>query len=158
MKILVSSHRNEGFTIVIAWDRISGNDWNSFAASLQLTQPLKKLLLAVSGTLHPAIFIDGIDKIIDSGKCKVINDLIRILAEIALSQDGSRRWTIVASVREENLDQLYKNLDWRILGKPEKLLFPKSNSELKMLNRVVLRFNVFFYTKTLSDKAINCLL
>ncbi|MEH2181283.1 AAA family ATPase [Nostoc sp.] len=129
LKTLVESHRNEGFTIVIAWDRISGNDWNSFAASLQLTQPLKKLLLAVSGTSHPTIFIDGIDKIIDSGKCKVINDLIRILAEITLSKDGSRRWTVVASIREENLEQLYKNLDWRILGKPEKLPIPELSSE-----------------------------
>lgn len=129
LKTLVEYHRHEGFTIVLAWDRISGNDWNSFATSLQITQPLKKLILAVSGTSHPAIFIDGIDKIIDSGKCKVINDLIRILAEIPLSQDGSRRWTVVASVREENLEQLYTNLDWRILGKPEKLPIPELSSK-----------------------------
>jgi predicted AAA+ superfamily ATPase len=129
LKALIESQRGEGFVIVLAWDRISGTDWNSFASTLQLTQPLNQLLLAVSSSSQPSIFIDGVDRIIDKGKQNVVNDLLRSLANVPLSQDGSRHWTVVISVREENRAELYKWLDWRVLGKPEMLLIPELKEE-----------------------------
>lgn len=132
LKALVETQKGEGFPLVLAGDRISGTDWSSFASLLQLTQPLNKLLLAVSASSQPTIFIDGIDRIIEKGKRNVINDLLRTLAETPLSPDGSKHWTVVVSVREENQNELYNWLDWQVLGKPEKLEIPElSDLELK---------------------------
>ncbi|MGB6295652.1 MAG: hypothetical protein WBF90_05625 [Rivularia sp. (in: cyanobacteria)] len=134
LKALVETQRGEGFPLVLAGDRISGTDWSSFASNLQLTQPLNKLLLAVSGSSQPTIFIDGVDRIIEPEKQNVVNDLLHTLTDTPLSSDGSRHWTVVVSLREENRLQVYQWLNWRKLGKPEKLEIPQLTTvELEMI-------------------------
>ena len=129
LKALIETQKGEGFPLVLAADRISGTDWSSFASNLQLTQPLKKLLLAVSGSSQPTIFIDGVDKIIEPEKRNVVNDLLNTIADTPISSDGSRDWTVVVSLRAENRSEVYHWLNWRKLGKPEKLEIPKLTTE-----------------------------
>ena len=134
LKALVEIQRGEGPVIVLGGDRISGTGWSSYASDLQLTQPLAKLLLAASSSLQPSIFIDGIDKIFDSGKRKVVKDLLHSITNFPLSEDGSKCWTVVVSTREENLQELHTWLDLRVLGKPKTLPIPElTSSELQSI-------------------------
>jgi len=129
LKTIVEHQRGEGQVLVISGDRITGTGWSSYASSLQLSQPLNKLLVALSGGSQPTIFIDGIDRMVDTGKRAVVNDLLRTLAEVPLSEDGSRHWTVVFSAREENLQNVYLWLDWQSLGKPIRLQVPELTVE-----------------------------
>ena len=129
LKTLVEHQRGEGPVLVISGDRITGAGWSSYASTLQLRQPLNKLLVALSGSSRPSIFIDGVDRIIDIGRRAVVNDLLRTLAEVPLSEDGSRSWTVVFSAREENLQDVYRWLNWQALGKPTRLEVPELTEE-----------------------------
>jgi predicted AAA+ superfamily ATPase len=129
LKTLVEYQRGEGQVLVISGERIIGTGWSIYASTLQLKQPLNKLLVALSGSSRPTIFIDGIDRIVDIGKRVVVNDLLRTLAEVPLSEDGSRHWTVVFSAREENLQDVYKWLNWQALGKPTRLQVPELTAE-----------------------------
>jgi len=131
LKTLVEYQRGEGQVLVISGDRITGTGWSSYASTLQLKQPLNKLLVALSGSSRPTIFIDGIDRIVDIGKRAILNDLLRTLAEVPLSEDGSRHWTVVFSAREENLQDVYNwlRLNWQALGKPTRLQVPELTAE-----------------------------
>lgn len=129
LKTLVEHQRGEGQVLVISGDRITGTGWSSYASSLQLSQPLNKLLVALSGSSQPTIFIDGLDRIVDTGKRAVVNDLLRTLAEVPLSEDGSRHWKIVFSAREENLQDVHRWLKWQALGKPTRLQVPELTEE-----------------------------
>ncbi|MEG4508284.1 hypothetical protein QUA81_32425, partial [Microcoleus sp. F6_B4] len=129
LKTLVEYQRGEGQVLVISGDRIIGTGWSSYASTLQLKQPLNKLLIALSGSSRPTIFIDGIDRIVDTGKRAIVNDLLRTLAEVPLSEDGSRHWTVVFSAREENLQDVYLWLNWQALGKPIRLQVPELTVE-----------------------------
>ncbi|MBD2580481.1 ATP-binding protein [Oscillatoria sp. FACHB-1406] len=129
LKTLVEYQRGEGQVLVISGERITGTGWSSYASTLQLKQPLNKLLVALSGSSRPTIFIDGIDRIVDIGKRAVVNDLLRTLAEVPLSEDGSRHWTVVFSAREEDLQDVYLWLNWQALGKPIRLQVPELTVE-----------------------------
>ncbi len=125
LKTLVEYQQKEGQVLVLSGDRITGTGWSSYAATLQLKQPLNKLLVALSESSRPTIFIDGIDRIVEIGKRAVVNDLLHTLKEIPLSEDGSRHWTVVFSAREENLQEVYRWLNWQALGKPTRLQVPE---------------------------------
>lgn len=129
LKTLVEYQRGEGQVLVISGERIIGTGWSIYASTLQLKQPLNKLLVALSGSSRPTIFIDGIDRIVDIGKRGVVNDLLRTLAEVPLSEDGSRHWTVVFSAREENLQDVYLWLNWQALAKPIRLQVPELTVE-----------------------------
>ena len=129
LKTLVEHQRGEGPVLVISGDRITGAGWSSYASTLQLRQPLNKLLVALSASSRPTIFIDGVDRIVEIGKRAVVNDLLRTLAEVPLSEDGSRHWTVVFSAREENLQDVYLWLNWQALGKPIRLQVPELTVE-----------------------------
>lgn len=129
LKALVEYQRGEGQVLVISGERIIGTGWSSYASTLQLKQPLNKLLVALSGSSRPTIFIDGIDRIVDTGKRAIVNDLLRTLAKVALSEDSSRHWTVVFSTREENLQDVYRWLNWQALGKPTRLQVPELTKE-----------------------------
>lgn len=129
LKTLVEHQRGEGPVLVISGDRISGVGWSSYASTLQLRQPLNKLLVALSASSRPTIFIDGVDRIVERGKRAVVNDLLHTLVEVPLSEDGSRHWTVVFSAREENLQEVYRWLNWHALGKPTRLQVPELTRE-----------------------------
>ncbi len=129
LKTIVEHQRGEGQVLVISGERITGTGWSSYASTIQLKQPLNKLLVALSGSSRPTIFIDGIDRIVEIGKRAVVNDLLRTLAEVTLSEDGSRHWTVVFSAREENLQDIYRWLNWQALGHPTRLQVPELTAE-----------------------------
>jgi hypothetical protein len=131
LKALAESQQGRSFVIVLSWDRINGTGWSGFSNHLQLKQSLKDILIAVSGSSQLIIFIDGIDRITDNGKCKVINDLLRTLSETPLIKDGSRHWIVVFSAREENLQNL-SWIDWGNLGTPRTFSIPElTQSEIQ---------------------------
>ncbi|MBE9257079.1 hypothetical protein [Dolichospermum sp. LEGE 00246] len=125
LKTLVEYQRKEGQVLVLSGDRITGTSWSNYADSLQIQQPLNKLLLILSRNTQPTIFIDGIDRITETGKQTVIKDLFHTLVEVPLSEDSSRHWKVVFTAREENLQQIYKWLNWQALGKPARLQVPE---------------------------------
>lgn len=129
MKALISNQQGQGSVIVLAWDRIEGVGWNGFARDLQLERRLQEILLAASGSPQPTIFIDGPDRITDSGARKVIKDLLLVLQQLSANQGGSKRWKVVITAREENLDDFHSWFDWRILGQPSALRVPELSWE-----------------------------
>lgn len=129
LKALIQSQKGEGPLIALDANRVNGAGWHGFANNLQLQKSLREILLAISTSPQPCIFINDADRITDQGARLVVNDLIRTMAEMPLSLDGSRRWTLVLSSREENLQELHKWLEWRVLGEPETLLIPELTLE-----------------------------
>lgn len=125
MKALISNQQGQGPVIVLAWDRIEGIGWNGFARDMQLERRLHEILLAASGSPQPIIFIDGADRINDSGARKVIKDLFLGLQQLSADQGGFKRWKVVVTAREENLDDFHSWFDWRILGQPRALHIPE---------------------------------
>ncbi len=119
LKALIQQHEEEGLPIVLAWDRLSGTGWSGFAQVLQLSQPLHELLLAISGSTSPRVFIDGVDRITDDGARKVVNDLLRSIGELSFVHTGSKCWKIILTARVENLADLHSWLDWRAFGRPD---------------------------------------
>jgi hypothetical protein len=107
LKALVEKQQCKGPVLVLAADRLEGKGWDSFAQRLQLTRSLHEILLAMSGSDQPCIFIDSADRVVDADPRKIINDLLRTLDDAPLNQDGSRRWTVVVTAREENLQDLH---------------------------------------------------
>jgi hypothetical protein len=51
------------------------------------------------------------------------------MAEVPLSQDGSRQWTLVVSAPEEHIQELHTWLDWRAIGRPEAVRIPELTPE-----------------------------
>ncbi len=120
LKALIERHQQEKKpALVLAWDRIRGVGWDGFAQELQLSQPLYELLLAVSGsTSLPCVFIDGVDRITESGARKVVNDLLHNISELSFVRDNSKPWKVIVTAREENLEEVHRWLDWTALGQP----------------------------------------
>lgn len=118
LKALIEQDEGEGPPIVLAWDRLSGTGWSGFAQALQLSQPLQVLLLAISGSTSPRVFIEGVDRITDGGARKVVNDLLRSIAELSFVRNASRPWKVIVTTREENLEEVHRWLDWAALGQP----------------------------------------
>ena len=135
LKDIAELQKNQEPIMVLSGDRITGTGWNGYASHLQLTQPLDKLLLALSNGTRSTIFIDGIDRITEQGKRSVINDLFRALAELSVNENNSSRWLVVYSAREENIQDVYWWLNWQVLGKPMTLQVPELT--LDELQRVV---------------------
>jgi len=129
LKALIEYDEAEGPPIVLAWDRLSGTGWSSFAQILQLSQPLHVLLLAISGSTSPRVFIDGADHIIDGGARKVVNDLLRSIAELSFVRSSSRPWKVVVTTREENLEEVHRWLDWTAFGQPNMIRIDELSTE-----------------------------
>jgi hypothetical protein len=125
LKALAEHLGNQGPVMVLSGDRIMGTGWNGYANYLQLTQPLNKLLLALGNGTQTTILIDGIDRITEQGKRAVVNDLFRTLAELSGDENDSPRCVVVYSAREENLQDVYRWLNWQVLGTPVKLQVPE---------------------------------
>ena len=115
---------------VLAWDRIRGVGWDGFAQELQLSQSLYELLLAISGsTSLPCVFIDGVDRITESGARKVVNDLLRNISKLSFVRDDSKPWKVIITAREENLEEVHRWLDWTAFGQPNMVRIDELSAE-----------------------------
>ncbi|MGI8689269.1 MAG: AAA family ATPase, partial [Thermomicrobiales bacterium] len=124
LKALAQRQQADVPTLVFSWDRLDVTGWSGFASRLPLHQSLRDILLAVSGTSHPCIFIDGIDRIVEPGARACINDVLREIRRMPLSDDGARHWCVLATARDENIDDVYAWLDLEGLGDPVALQIP----------------------------------
>lgn len=121
LKSLAELQHAEGPTIVLAGDRLSGIGWDGFSNYLRLERSLQEILVAISSNSSPCIFIDGVDRIIESGSRKVVNDLLHIIKDNPLSQDYSKHWTLVVSAREDNLQEFHSWVDLNSIHSMEQL-------------------------------------
>lgn len=159
LKALAEYRGNQGPVVIFSGDRITGTGWSSYASHLQLTQPLDKLLLSLSDGAQTTIFIDGIDRINEQGKRTVINDLFRTLAELSGDENDSSRWIVVYSAREENIQDVYRWLNWQILGTPVRLQVPELTlDELQRVAEHSPRLRPLLYIEQLSPVLKNPLM
>jgi hypothetical protein len=107
LKALVEIQQRKGPVLLLAADRLEGKGWDSFAHKIGLIRPLREIILALSGSDQPCIFIDGIDRIVHSDGRRIVNDLLRTLDNIIPESDYSRRWAVVVTAREENSQELH---------------------------------------------------
>jgi len=129
LKAVIESKQNEGPVLLLSGNRLAGKGWNGVSRDLQITHPLRELLIAVSANSTPCLFIDGLDKVIDPGTQTAVNDLLRTIAETSYNSNGTRYWTVVYSAREDSLQELYSWLDLRTYGKPQRILVPELNQD-----------------------------
>ncbi|MBD2093423.1 AAA family ATPase [Microcoleus sp. FACHB-1515] len=159
LKALVEHQKSQGSIVIFSGDRITGTGWNGYASYLQLTQPLDKLLLALSNGVQTTIFIDGIDRINEQGQRTVINDLFRILAELSGDGNDSHRWVVVYSAREENIQDVYRWLNWQALGTSVRLQVPELTlDELQRVFEHSPRLKPLLYLEQLSPVLKNPLM
>ena len=153
LKALVESHQAEGPAIVLAGDRLIGAvGWNGFARDLRLDRPLREILLAISGSSSPCLFINDVDRITEPGARKAVNDLVRAVAAISSSHNAVRRWGVAVCARDENLRQLHDWFDWRALGQPEALMVPNlTRQEISILASHSPRLKPLLSHKQLED-------
>lgn len=133
LKSLAQIQQRQGATIILAGDRIEGLGWDSFARDLQLSRSLTELLIAIGGS-KPILFIDGPDRLMNSGTRQVLRD---ILLTVQMNQgvtDRSNQLKVVVAVREENLEEFHSWFDFRSLGKSQSLQVPNlAEEEIKLV-------------------------
>jgi len=129
LKNLVRQQQNHGQVLVLAGNRITGKGWDDFANSHGLTRSLREILISLSGTPHPCIFIDGIDRVISEDAQLVINDLLRVIVNVQLSQNNSRNWKIVVTSVEENLPEVYLWIDHRLIKNHKRITISELSTE-----------------------------
>lgn len=104
--------RAQGPIVALDGHRLNGVvGWNGLATTLRIESRLAELVLSLSGTAHPCLIIDGLDKIENSGGRQAVNDLLRAIARVPSGPNSHSRWTVIATVREESLDSLREWLD-----------------------------------------------
>jgi hypothetical protein len=81
-------------------DRITGNGWSTFAASLGLSNTdALQLLLEIGSTGSPILFIDGIDRIRPDQQGVIVDLVNTIQSEPSLSN-----WKVLVSSRDQGLE------------------------------------------------------
>ncbi|HZS09349.1 MAG TPA: ATP-binding protein [Blastocatellia bacterium] len=134
LKALVENLQGQGGILVLSGERLEGVGWSGFSSGLQLARRLPEILSALSSSPRPCIFIDGADKISERGAQKIIRDL---LTDLKTVPGGKERWSVILTVREENLDSLHSWFDWRNLGAPA--AFNVTELEAKEVNLIAAR-------------------
>lgn len=133
LKSLIQNQRGEGHSLVLSGDRIEGNGWNSFSSRLQLRNSLSKLLLVLGNCTQPIIFIDSPDRLTDSGSIQVIKDILSFLKQFQKDSKEQKKWKIILTSREENLNDLHSWFDCSFIGKTNIFNIPQlSDEELKL--------------------------
>lgn len=129
LRALAENQAGQGPLFALSWERLEGAGWNSFASSLRLQQPLREILTAMSGSSQPCLFIDGPDRIASSGARQIVLDILRTIGQVSGGADGSRRWKVVITLREENTRELRAWLDLRLVGRPVTVRIPELTPE-----------------------------
>ena len=124
LKAVIEARRGQGPALVLAGDRLEGRGWDGLARALGLAANLEDILVALGSAERPTIFIDGIDRVVETGARLAVNDLLRATGDLSSRHGGAGRWTVVLSTREENRLDLYRWLDWRPFGEPQTLRIP----------------------------------
>jgi len=134
LKSIIEEYLGHGQPLVLDSRRLTGPGWNVFSSNLQLARRLGQLLIALSSNSEPCVFINDVDRIIDPAARQTVNDLLRTIASFPLSSNGSCRWRVVVSVREDNLQDFHNWIDWSPFGRPAIINIPDlSRDELELV-------------------------
>jgi hypothetical protein len=101
-----------------------GPGWNGFARHLNLQRELHEILLTLSGSAHPTLFIDGFDRVSEPSSQTLVNDLLRGIEKMP-ADDGKSRWRVVATSRAENLKDVNVWLDSRASQRFQRFEIPE---------------------------------
>lgn len=103
LKMLAERQMDLGTVWVLKSDRLVGPGWTGYSNHLQLqNSSLKDLLIELAVTSQPVLFVDGIDRIVESGHQKIILDILHEISEDKLLHN----WRIVTSLRDGNIEYI----------------------------------------------------
>ncbi|WP_415716118.1 AAA family ATPase [Maridesulfovibrio sp.] len=103
LKMLAERQMDLGTVWVLKSDRLVGPGWTGYSNHLQLqNSSLKDLLIELAVTSQPVLFVDGIDRIVESGHQKIILDILHEISEDKLLHN----WRIVTSLRDGNIEHI----------------------------------------------------
>lgn len=92
----------EGPTLLLTANRLTGRSWAEYARSIGLsTTSIESLLVEISATGQPILFVDGVDRIIPEQRPVLTDVLGQILSNPSLDQ-----WRIVATARDVGIEPL----------------------------------------------------
>lgn len=101
LRLLIERARAESSALLLSGDRLTGTGWPTFAQDLGLSSNLRDLLRAIATGTEPRVFIDGADRITTTDGQRVINDLLRAIADVSVAD--ARPWTVLITARTQNL-------------------------------------------------------
>jgi hypothetical protein len=116
LRSLVERAGTQSTILLLSGDRLTGTGWPSFAHNIGLTSSLRDLLRAIGTGAEPSVFIDGLDRVTAPDGQRVINDLLRAIAEISVAD--SRPWTVLFTARTENIPHV---LAWVATSRTDKI-------------------------------------
>ena len=91
-----------GSLFVLKDNRIHPRGWSAHAHVISVSNDARALFSEIGAAGESVLFIDGIDKISDPAAQITINDLVRVIAQ----HPGLSDWKILATVREQNLEDV----------------------------------------------------
>jgi hypothetical protein len=100
LRNFAASLREKGNVLLLKSDRLNGNSWNTYAASIGL--PLLKvedILVEIGVTGTPILLIDGLDRLGEEHR-GIILDLANIISTSPLLSE----WKIVATLRDNGIE------------------------------------------------------
>lgn len=107
LRELAEQRGQESPLFVLKNDRIHPRGWAAHASTLSVTSGLADLLNELAAAGNPTVFIDGIDRVADAPSQVTVNDILRAI----IGLPAAEKWTVVVTVREQNLRHLETWLD-----------------------------------------------
>ena len=102
LKDIAKEAGRTGPVFVLKDNRVHPRGWSAHAHVLSVSNDAHALLSEIGTVGESMLFIDGIDKISDPAAQITINDLVRVIAQ----HPGLSGWKILATVREQNLENV----------------------------------------------------
>lgn len=143
LRELLEEQYAQGTVILLSGDRFSGSGFDTFLAAHSITSSPAELLHAIGTSETPCIFIDGIDRVTSADARRIVNDLLRLVAE--LNRGSARPWIIVVTARAQNLvdvqqwlalsdGQSFRSVDVELLSDVEFAAVSDGNPALQLLD------------------------
>ena len=99
LKQFVKTASAKGPCLFIKSDRLFGNSWSAFSATLGLRHAAEEILAEIGSTGTPILFIDGIDRVPLDRK-GIIIDLLRVIE----THETLSNWRVLATSRDQGLE------------------------------------------------------
>ncbi|WP_272936456.1 AAA family ATPase, partial [Pseudomonas amygdali] len=99
LKQFVKTASAKGPCLFIKSDRLFGNSWSAFSATLGLRHAAEEILAEIGSTGTPILFIDGIDRVLLDRK-GIIIDLLRVIE----THETLSNWRVLATSRDQGLE------------------------------------------------------
>ncbi|TET47497.1 hypothetical protein E3J62_01315 [candidate division TA06 bacterium] len=118
LKLLATRLRNEGEIIALSVERLWGTTIEGFLHNINVQSDLKDILSAVGAAPFRCILIDGLERVTDQDKRRVLNDIItevRGYNNSVLTKGGHRQncWKLVFTCRRQEATEVLQHLETR---------------------------------------------